>query len=195
MSFAQQALELMKAEIVKHGLELLQRYPSDLLVHDFRMLERYALPGSTIAWMCGHSHTHMVRLGIHSKENEMVTYLTNMAADDHFYVMKVNSQGCQLKEVDRAGFIALAHEPVPYRRKGEPDNFYLFRGDTHVGSVVVKTEGTFQNRSYTAHVEVKGEAKAFDKVALELWCEKAVTEVAHSLFVNFEIVWPEPIAA
>lgn len=190
MNFAAQAIQLMLDEIKKYGLELMTRYPNDLLVHDRKMLEMAAYPGAMVAWMVGHSHTHLVRLGIHAKENEMVSYLTNMSADDRFYLLTVNQEGCKLKERTRDEFIALGRTPIAYKRLGTSESFTLYRKDVKVGHVVVHTKGSLMDRHYEVEV-VKHTRDKCDDAALHVWSEKAVVEIAHTLFARFETRWTE----
>lgn len=189
MNFADIAIQLMLQEIKKHGLELMSRYPNDLLVHDRRMLEMAAFPGARIAWMVGDSHTHLVRLGIHTAENEMVTYLTNLSERDRFYLLTVTQNGCDLKELTRKEFNSLAtSNPVAYSRKGTAESFTLYRKDEEVGQVVVRSTGTYMAPRYEVEV-VKLSHRKSDEIALHIWSEKAVVAIAHTLFAKYEMRW------
>lgn len=141
----QSILDVMRAAISKYGLEVLQRYPDDLLVHDKAVLERVAVPGAKIAWMVGHCHTHLVSLGFHPKENLNVEHLTNFGSDDHFFVLSIG-QGSHFKmvELDRKSFAALSRTAVPYERKGVASNFWLYRHTVKVGHVAIRQVGTGQ---------------------------------------------------
>ena len=116
-ALVERIIEAAKAEIEKYALELLQRYPDDLLVHDRSALEIYAVGGARIGWMVGHSHTHLVPLGIHPGTNQEVTYLTNLANDDRFYEIVISSSGenFTMKEITREDFAGLARTPVRYQ--------------------------------------------------------------------------------
>jgi hypothetical protein len=190
MNFAETAIQLMLQEIEKHNLELMARYPNDLLVHDRRVLEMAASPGARLAWVVGHSHTHLVFLGVHPKENEMVTYLTNLCSSDHFYVLTVDPSGCRLKEVSREDFRSLHRTPVPYTRKGTAESFTLYRKDEVVGHVVVRKVGNPIENRFDIEV-VKVSDRKSDDSALHIWAEKAVVEVGHSLFVKYEMHWSQ----
>lgn len=109
----------MQSIVAKHGLNLMQTYPNDLLVHDRRMLEHFACNGASIAWMVGHCHTHIVNLGLHPDENEMVRYLTNLSSEDLFYLVKIFAGDVAFKEVDRKGFSELATTPAQYIKFGQ----------------------------------------------------------------------------
>jgi len=51
MSIANKIIDAMLAEVARYKLELLQRYPNDLLVHDRISLERGAHAGAKFCWM------------------------------------------------------------------------------------------------------------------------------------------------
>ena len=189
-------IESMTSEIKKHGLELLQRYPNDLLVHDQNMLQKTAVPGMKIAWMVGDSHTHMVPLGLHPKENEAVTYHLNLCNSDRFYQLDVRQDGFQLKEIDKIAYAALQHTPVPYHREGTPGQFWLYRGKERVGYVcIARSEQSTQTKLiYTASVTpVSGCSKA-DLAALELWANYETSSMLRTLFFSLSVEWQESIA-
>lgn len=50
-----QLIDKMAALVQQKGLELLSRYPADLLVHDRRFLQENLVEGVSIAWVVGHS--------------------------------------------------------------------------------------------------------------------------------------------
>ncbi len=54
-----QIIQSMQDIVVKHGLELMQHYPNDLLVHDKAHLMGMASPGAQFAWVVGDTHTHI----------------------------------------------------------------------------------------------------------------------------------------
>ncbi len=149
----QSILNGMCAAITKYGLEVLQRYPDDLLIHDKSMLERFAVSGATIAWMVGHSHTHLVAVGFHPAENLNVTYLTNLANEDRFFILSIGrGNGFSMIETDRINFAALNNTPVPYQRKGDATNFWLFHHSVKVGHVAIEQLGSWQNRKSIATI-------------------------------------------
>ena len=51
MSIANKIIEAMLAEVERYKLELLQRYPDDLLVYDRMALARNAHAGAKFCWM------------------------------------------------------------------------------------------------------------------------------------------------
>ena len=187
-------LDAMKKVITKHGLELLQRYPNDLLVHDKATLERAAAPGAQIAWMVGHSHTHLVVLGLHPKENENVEYLTNLANDDRFYILNIgHGDAFKMAEVGRKGFAELSRTAVPYKRQGDPSGFWLYRHKSRIGHVILKRVGAFQENRISAAITPAAGITDLDRAALEMWCSKSAVEMTHTLFVRSEVVWNEPL--
>jgi hypothetical protein len=185
----------MQAVITIYRLEVLQRYPDDLLVHDKSMLERIAVPGATIAWMVGHSHTHLVAMGLHSVENLNVTYLTNLASEDKFFVLNIG-QGHSIKmsEIDRQQFAALSNTSVPYERRGDSSNFWLYRQRSKLGHVAIEQIGPWQDRKCVATITPVTGISAHERAALAVWCSYAITELTGTLFARREIGWTEPIA-
>ena len=186
-------MDAMQDAIRKYGLKLLERYPNDLLVHDKATLEEYAVPGAKIAWMVGHSHTHIAPLGLHADENETVTYLTNLANDDRFYIIKVHPGRFTMGEINREQFAALKFTPVHYTRQGSVEGFWLIRGKERVGHIALQNVGTLHEPKVSATITPVAGINTFDRSALEKWCQKAVVEMAHTLFVRQEVTWAEPV--
>lgn len=187
-------ITVMRTEIEKHGLELLQRYPNDLLVHDRAVLDWAAVPGMRIAWMVGHSHTHIVPLGLHDEETGMVSCLLNMGRDDRFYLIEVGPSGFVMKEVTRGAFEQLAKEQTRYAMAGSPEGFWLKRRDkSSVGTVEITRKGDWQNTVYRARISPVAGVAEIDKAALCVWCSHAIRKVAGTLFARSEITWAEPI--
>ena len=192
-----QIIGAMSAEIEKYALELMQRYPNDLLVHDRRMLETFAVPGAQIAWMVGHCHTHLVALGLHAQENKNVSYLTKLASEDRFYLLKVSVSGREfsLTEKSRLEFCALSETRVPYQRDGLAcSGFWLTRAGRRLGTVSIKSVGTWAKPSYHVVLTPAAGITALDLAALKLWGDKAVTEEAQTLFVSYELEVADSIA-
>lgn len=187
-------VENILAEMVRlvnmHDLELLQRYPDDLLVHDKLTLESIAVPHSEFAWMVGHSHTHLVPLGLHTKEQGLVTHLTNFCNDDKFYHVKIGKgETFNFKEVDRNAFSALSNTPVPYERMGSVENFMLCRMKEKVGYVSLKMVGTIQDRKVEAEITPINNNNVQERAALRSWCKEAVILYAGTLFIKTEVTW------
>lgn len=192
--FVDKVIEAMLEKIRQHGLELMQRYPDDLLKHDRYSLEKHAVPGAKIAWMVGHSHTHLVVLGLHAKENECVTYLTNLANDDRFYVISFSGgEQFSLKEVDREGFKLLSGTYIPYKREGSASDFWLLRGNERIGHIAIERTGTMNEPRVEAVITPVSGISRLDHSALDMWCNKATVEVSHSLFVLSSTTWADPL--
>jgi hypothetical protein len=186
----QAILQRMQAVTTKYKLEVLQRYPDDLLVHDKAMLERFAVPDAKIAWMVGHSHTHLVALGFHPIENLNVGYLTHLANEDRFFVLNIGrAHSFKLSEIDRTQFAALSDTLVPYERRGSSSNFYLHRDRTKLGHVALEQLGTWQNRKIKAVITPQSGISEHAHAALGIWCSYAVTELTGTLFVESEVNW------
>lgn len=190
----QSILNGMRAAITKYGLEVLQRYPDDLLIHDKAMLERFAVSDATIAWMVGHSHTHLVAVGFHPSENMNVTYLTNLANEDRFFILSIGrDNGFSMVETDRINFSILSNTPVPYLRKGDAANFWLYHHSVKVGHIAIEQLGSWQNRKSIATITPATGISAHQRAALHIWCSHAITEITGTLFVHREIHWAIPI--
>lgn len=196
-SLVENIMTAMKAEITKYGLEVLVRYPRDLLVHDRLSLERYAFPGAHMAWMVGHSHTHIAHLGLHSEENERPTYLTNLANDDRFYEIKVTGiNAFSIKETTREAFPALSRVPILYETEGYNHEFYWLR---HVrrgrlGTVAIESVGNWQEPKYRVTITPVAGISPLDRATLRIWAENSCVTLAHSLFVRYEIEEAESIS-
>jgi len=189
-SIAKNINETMQGLIRQHGLEVLERYPKDVTVHDLAFLEWAAKPGAVIAWMVGHCHSHIVLLGLSQKENQNVTYLTNLASEDRFYVIKVDKAGVfTFKELDRTVFADLSNTPVPYKREGEVSDFWLTRNDSRVGHIHVDKVGDWQELRYQITATPVAGITELDLAALNHWCNQSAVEAAHSLFVSYEVIW------
>lgn len=184
----------MQEVITKYGLELMQRYPNDLLVHDRATLEQAAVPGAKFAWMVGHCHTHLVHLGIHPKENLNVTYLTNLADEDRFFVLDIGQGGrFKMSEVERGAFSALSRTHVPYERRGDVSNFWLYRQKERVGHVTLQNTGTLHEPKVSVTITPMFGISGLDSAALELWARNATVEMARTLFVRSDVTWAKPI--
>lgn len=191
----QAIIEALRAEIEKHGLELLQRHPKDLEEIDRKMLERFAHPGVKFAWMVGDSHTHSAPLGVHMSYNELPTYVTHLANNDRFYILSIGRQpgDFTLKEVDRAAFGALVHTPIPYKSIGASDAFWLFRGESRVGTCTVRRSGTVVKPSWEIELTPMAGISNLDREALAEWGGRAVIKCAGTLFVHWSETWLDPI--
>lgn len=184
----------MLAEIEKHNLEIMRRYPNDLLVHDAAMLEIMAVPGAQIAWMTGHSHTHNVVLGLHAEENQNVRYLTNMGIDDRFYIIKVFNESFTIKEISRVEFSALSNTAVRFEREGNATSFWLKeKSNTKVGFVANQRIGSFHDMKVETTLTTIAGISGLARAALQLWASKSAVEMAHSLFVQQYLKWGEEI--
>lgn len=173
-----QIIKVMEEQIKKYGLELLSRYPDDLYKHDVATLERAAVPGATIAWMVGHSHTHITVLGCHEKENEAVTYHLNLANDDRFYVLKIGQGNFTIREVDRAAYKALQQTPVPYSKIGDKTNFWVMKHKARVGHIAIKHTGTCQKPSVNVVITPVLAISALDQSALACWASYGASEAS-----------------
>lgn len=189
-------IDAILAQITLYNLDLLKHYPDDLLKHDRHMLERNALPGAKFAYMVGHCHSHIAKLGVHKEFNECPTYWTRLANDDRFYVIDVarDGQNFTLKELTREYFPTLAHTPIPYRRVGNANAFWLYKNDTRIGTCRIEYRGVNGSRNcYHAALAVMAGTREADKVALEEWACYAIYETAGTFFCNLDFTWEPAI--
>lgn len=189
----QSIINAMLAVIEEHHLELMTRYPNDVLIHDKNMLERYAVSGAKIAWMVGHSHSHMVILGLNHDENMCVTYLTNMCKDDRFYVLNIKNDTFKMKGIDRKQFEELSLTSIPYKQNGVNSDFWLTHGNKRVGHIAITAEGNWQERVYKAVISPVSLITALDYVALKVWCSHMLRINSQSIFAKQSIEWSKPI--
>jgi hypothetical protein len=119
---AQAIMNAMLSMIEKYGFEVVKRYPNDLNI-DKAMLEQVAVHGAKIAWMVGHSHTHLVPLGLNPTQSMNVRYLLNLSNDDRFFVIKVSGERFTMSELKREEFAELDHGAHPYHRNGSVSDF------------------------------------------------------------------------
>lgn len=190
----QSILNSMLAVIELYGLELMKRYPDDLLVHDKAVLDMAAVPGAKFAWMVGHCHTHIVPLGFHQKENESVEYMVNLSSEDRFYVISVgNTERFTMKELDRKSFAALSSTPVAYKRNGDVSGFCLTHNEQKVGYVELNLSRAVQNMKVDAKITPFIGISGHELAALQIWCSHACVELTRTLFFRSELSWGEPI--
>lgn len=193
MQIVEGVIKAMKQQIEKYGLELLQRYPDDLLVYDRSMLEQFITPGISIAWMVGNSHSHICPLGLHSAKNEEVTYHLNMSSDDRFFVIRfTNREEFQFKELDRKGYAALQNTRVPYQSTGSVTDYWLERGKERVGYVHLEPVGKLGSPAYDMQITPMASASEMDKRALQVWANHSAVAAAHTLFVRTNMIWMKP---
>lgn len=178
--------------VEKYQLELLQRHPKDLLVHDRDLLEACAYPGMQIAWMVGHCHTHMFPLGLHPEQNIGVTWVTNWGNDDRFFVIEVLTAGdFSVKELDRKQFEALQHTPLQYVAEDPwcTTNFWLLKHGQQIGHVATDWEVAEAGRRVVVKLTPVAGCSELDRFALKLWGAKEASTKAHSLFTPRRYEW------
>lgn len=184
-------ISAMQEVIKSHGLELMQRYPNDLLVHDRYTLE--GLEGATcsIAWCVGHCHTHMVVLGMHPEENSMIECFQNLSSDDKFYkIILQGSEDFKLVELTKENFSVLKSIRVAYEKKGGKLEFVILKDGKPMFNVFIKQQGTFETRKFNISYQPLTSVTAFDKRAAEQWAYKSIASYIGTLFYTLgETVW------
>jgi hypothetical protein len=186
-------MEAMIALIAKHELKLMQTYPEDLTVHDRRLLEQYMVSGATIAWVVGHTHTHLVPLGIHPKQNAMVRYLTNLSSSDHFFLIECSGNDFRITELKREVFESLGAHPIKYSIRSIIENFSLYKGERLIGGYKVQIlphqPGSANPRRKVIFSPASG-ISDFERIVLSVWGDHTASESAGTMFVRVETEWP-----
>lgn len=195
---AQHIINAMLAEIKKHGLELLRRYPGDLLESDRQVLETMAVPGTLLAWVVGNSHSHLFPMGLHPVDNETVNGMTKLSADDRYYRLDVQEGGFfRLREVGSHAFLALSGTPIPYSmdRGGKEDAFWLRHERTgRVGFIKIQRFGAGPNARHHADITAVSGCKPIDCAALQVWALRCCANLAGSLLAPMGVHWNNPVS-
>lgn len=192
MNQHQAILQFMVEQINKHGLQILQNYPDDVYKHDLNYLKDFAVPGMQFGWVVGHTHTHIVALGLHQVQNELVHAFTNLSSSDRFYHLVIGKDSTfTAKELSRDAFSSLSSVKIQYHAEGECDeSFILKRGDSRIALCQTRISGSV----FTERVKL-GKYKALtslplpqeDEVAVKLWIATKLNHLAGSLFGRTEI--------
>jgi hypothetical protein len=186
----QEMIDAMQQEVVRHGFELMQRYPRDLLVHDRAILTQYAKPGAVIAWVIGHCHSQAVAVGIHEMEHSVLTTLAKQSRADQFYRLDCAADGFELTAIARDEYLALSNTPIPYRATRNPKNFILSRNGFAVGHCQITPPDyrVSQDRIHTLELTPTRNASPLDLAALECYGRQALRKI-EDCFAHLEIVW------
>ena len=186
----QKIIDVMQQEIVRHGFELMQRYPRDLLVHDRAILTQYAKPGAVIAWVIGHCHSQAVAVGIHQQEHSLLTALAKQSRSDQFYRLECAADTFELTHITRDDYLALSHTPIPYLATRNPKNFVLSRNGIAVGQCQITPPDyrVSKDRTHTLALTPTCSATALDLAALECYGRQALRKI-EDCFAHLEIVW------
>jgi hypothetical protein len=182
-----QLIKTMVAEVKSNGLELLARYPDDLLVHDRRFLQEHLVEGVSIAWVVGHSHTHCALVGISDEQSDLIWHLSALSQDDVFYRIDIKSGKATLKKLSRDQFTDLSKIKPAYTAVLNWD-FEVKRNGKRVGFVQIEPHGSYQTRTYECTVSPDPDATAKDVVALTVWAKRAIARQHGSLFWSGNIV-------
>jgi hypothetical protein len=176
-------IEAMQSIIAKHGLELMQRYPNDLLVHDRRILDGLQNTTCTIAWCVGHSHTHMAVMGVHPEENDMVPCYANLGSTDKYFKLVLSGmEDFKLTEMERSEFLKLSQVRIPYSLKGGNMDFSLFKEGVTIARVTVEVTGPYMTRLFNINYQPLISLSDIDRRAIEKWAYKCIASQTGSLF-------------
>lgn len=186
MKIVENIIAAMLKEVEKHHLELMRRYPLDLIKHDKCKLENLIAPGAKIAWMVGDAHTHMIFLGIHKTENDMIRCLTNLCNNDKFYVLDIKSladDGFNLKELTKEKFTLLANTPIHYSASGfDKYSMSVMDGKDLIGGFEIAVEGGWEERIFNCTVRPKENLNKLQSTALKVWASYGVNNASGTLF-------------
>lgn len=188
-------ISAMTTEIQRYGLEVLTRYPDDLLVHDRNTLTGIAVPGITMGWAVGHSATHLSLVGIHPEQSSMLDYLASPShSAKHFYRVAITSPtNFRMTEISRENFANMAREPVPYQlKKSDDGGGWVSHTRRALGHIAIRYEGGFQDRRWFADITPVEGATPLAHVVLETWANRAMIEKAGSLFCRTETAFLAP---
>ena len=181
----------MEKIISDNGFGVTQRYPKDRVL-DLEIIRSVENSAAQIGWCVGDSHTHIVILGVHPENNEMVDCFTKLSSTDKFYRLSLTgSEDFKLTEVSRAEFSALKSTPIAYSKRAALDqlDFAFFKHDKPIANVNIRSTGTFANRQFEVTFEPLEYMTAIDKRAAEAWANKTICAHIHSLWFSWELVW------
>lgn len=186
----QKMIDAMQKEVERHGFELLQRYPRDLLVHDRAILAQYAKPGAIIAWVIGHCHSQAVAVGIHEMEHSLLTTLAKQSRTDQFYRLDCGNDHFKLTSITREDYLALCNTPIPYTATRNPKNFVLSRNGINVGHCQVTPPDyrVSRDRIHVLELTPTRNASPLDLAALECYGRQSIRKI-EDCFAQLEVVW------
>jgi hypothetical protein len=181
----------MTVEVDKYGLRLMQHYPDDLLVHDRKLLDQMAQPCAHLALVIGDTHTHIVAVGIHPRENESIDCLLALAATDRFYDIRIAADGAtfDMREIGREAFSELRDIMPHYARHGETGDCWLVRDDTRIGQIRVQPAPPSSKVTFVYTLTPTREATPLDRYALEVWAGYDARAMAQSLLFTNIVEW------
>lgn len=182
----------MLKQIAKHQFQVVQRYPRDLEC-DYRKLCAVAHPGAQIAWVVGHSHTHLVVLGLEAEQNELVESLVTLSSTDRYYLIKVGASEVSITERTRADFAQLVSTKIPYTSSGGNYAFTIRKEGHPLVDCAMERTGTYDRVLYKVKISQRTQITPLDRVAIEYWCHRAVATCSGSLFTKRDLMW-EPFS-
>lgn len=188
-------ISAMLAEIEKHGLELMQHYPNDLLIHDKNVLMLQAVAGASIAWTVSDTATHLAPLGLHPESNQHVGYCLNLSSRQRFYHLSINQQSFSLKEISREEYKLLEKTSVPYGLGKKPVEGVnrLYKGDRVVGDINLVDIGNWHQRCFEVTVVPAEGISNIDMNALAVWAARIPVDIAGTLFVRTKEIWKDAV--
>lgn len=176
-----QLIDTMVEQVKIHGLELLSRYPNDLLVHDRAFLQDNLVEGLSIAWVVGHSHTHCALVGISEEQSDLIWHLSALSEDDIFYRIDIKRGQAKLKQLSRAEFSDLSKIKPAYTAVFDW-RFEVKRNGKRVGFVEIEPHGTYDSRAYEATIKPDADATAKDIIGLKVMTKRGIARQHGSLF-------------
>jgi hypothetical protein len=139
----------------------------------------------------GQYHTHIVFLGLEPENNEMVHCFTNLSAGDKFYLIKIGQsdysfQGGGSQAVRRP---RQYQNPVPHAGYGE--RFHAVQRFMSSCSLRHQRHGSYENVVFKSKITAFESLHKLDRYAVELWCNRKISEASGSVFSKRELDWQE----
>ncbi|WP_138519216.1 hypothetical protein [Limnobacter alexandrii] len=182
-----QLIDKMVDLVKQKGLELMSRYPADLLVHDRRFLQENLVEGVTIAWVVGNSHTHCALVGISEEQSDLIWHLSSLNESDVYCRIDVRNGKAAVKELSRQQFTDLSKIKPAYSARFDWQ-FDVRHGNDCVGHVRIEPKGSLENRAYDITVFPESNASAKDLVGLQQMAKRGAARQHGSLFWRGEII-------
>lgn len=161
-------------------------------MHDKRVLADLGEASATLGWCVGDSHTHIVILGLHPDENDVIDYLSKLSRNDKLYkIVLTGKEDFKLTQLDNSQFLELKLTKVPFSKQGDALNFRLFKDQKPIFDIAITVTGGYQTRKFSIEYQpLTTTSLVFDKVAAEYWAFNSIKTYTNSLFYSVkEQVW------
>lgn len=176
----------MLCVIAENSLETLERHPTDVVVHDRRMLVQIAHPGANLLWFVNDSASHLFLLGVHPDETRMAKSRVTCRSD---YVIRHIQIGETILFIPMTTKTAstLCDNAVP-----EYSASYTSRGTVeieHHGQQIATMEILTCRKLMLVAITPEGTITPAERGAVQLWAGKIQAHYAGTVFAKGEITW------